>query len=186
MAIQTNAGTESTSRSSVIPDSKLHQFFMQQIQDVYWAEKKLVKTLPKLAEAATSTRLKQAFNDHLQQTMNHVTRLENVFNLMGEEPRALKCAAMAGIVDEGSDIIDETDEGSAQRDVGLIFAAQKAEHYEIATYGGLVTLARTMGHDDAAELLDQTLAEEKVTDNLLTRIAEEDANVKANNEKFES
>ena len=186
MAIQTNAGTQSTSRSSVMPYSKLHQFFMQQVQDVYWAEKKLVKTLPKLAEAATSTRLKQAFNDHLQQTMNHVTRLENVFNLMGEEPRALKCAAMAGIVDEGSDIIDETDEGSAQRDVGLIFAAQKAEHYEIATYGGLVTLARTMGHDDAAELLDQTLAEEKVTDNLLTRIAEEDANVKANNEKFES
>jgi ferritin-like metal-binding protein YciE len=92
---------------------------------------------------------------------------------------------MAGIVDEGSDIIDETDAGSAQRDVGLIFAAQKAEHYEIATYGGLVTLARTMGHDDAAELLDQTLAEEKVTDSLLTRIAEEEANVNAVNEKYE-
>jgi ferritin-like metal-binding protein YciE len=186
MAIQTNEGTQSTTRSSVMQDSKLHQFFMNQIQDVYWAEKKLVKTLPKLAEAATSPRLKQAFNDHLQQTINHVTRLESVFNMMGEEPRALKCPAMAGIVDEGSDIIDETDEGSAQRDVGLIFAAQKAEHYEIATYGGLVTLARTMGHDDAAELLDQTLAEEKITDNLLTRIAEEDANVKANNERLES
>jgi ferritin-like metal-binding protein YciE len=169
-----------------MPDSKLHQFFMQQLQDVYWAEKKLVKTLPKLAEAATSNRLRQAFNDHLEQTINHVTRLENIFGLMNEEPKALKCAAMAGIVDEGSDIIDETDEGSAQRDVGLIFAAQKAEHYEIATYGGLVTLARTMGHDDAAELLDQTLSEEKVTDSLLTRIAEEEANVKANNERFEN
>jgi len=186
MAIQTNAGSKSMPRSSVMPDSKLHQFFMQQIQDVYWAEKKLVKTLPKMSEAATSSRLKQAFNDHLEQTINHVTRLEHVFSLMGEEPRALKCPAMAGIIDEGADIIDETDKGSAQRDVGLIFAAQKAEHYEIATYGGLVTLARTMGHDDAAELLDQTLAEEKVTDSLLTKIAEEDANVKANNEKFES
>jgi ferritin-like metal-binding protein YciE len=183
MAIQTNEGTEQTTRSSsVMPDSKLHQFFMQQIQDVYWAEKKLVKTLRKLSEAGTSMRLKQAFNDHLEQTINHVTRLENVFNMMGEEPKALKCHAMAGIVDEGEDIIDETDEGSAQRDVGLIFAAQKAEHYEIATYGGLVTLARTMGHTDAAELLDQTLAEEKVTDSLLTKIAEEDANIRANTE----
>lgn len=188
MAIQTNAGSQSPPRSSVMPDSnsKLHQFFLQQLQDVYWAEKKLVKTLPKLSEAATSSRLKQAFNDHLEQTINHVTRLENVFNLLSEEPRALKCPAMAGIIDEGADIIDETDDGSAQRDVGLIFAAQKAEHYEIATYGGLVTLARTMGHDDVAELLDQTLAEEKVTDSLLTKIAEEEANVKASNEKFES
>lgn len=185
MAIQTNAGSQTPPRSSVMPDSKLHQFFMQQLQDVYWAEKKLVKTLPKLSDAATSPRLKQAFNDHLEQTINHVTRLENIFRLLGEEPKALKCPAMAGIVDEGADIIDETDEGSAQRDVGLIFAAQKAEHYEIATYGGLVTLARTMGHDDAAELLDQTLAEEKVSDSLLTRIAEEDANVKACNEKYE-
>ncbi|THU34150.1 ferritin-like domain-containing protein [Niastella caeni] len=187
MANQTNAGSQqSTRRSTGNTDSKLHLFFMQQLQDVYWAEKKLVKTLPKLAEAATSTRLKQAFNDHLEQTIHHVTRLENIFNLLGEEPKGLKCAAMAGIVDEGADIIDETDEGSAQRDVGLIFAAQKAEHYEIATYGGLVTLARTMGHDDAAELLDQTLAEEKVTDNLLTKIAEEDANVKANEERIDN
>jgi ferritin-like metal-binding protein YciE len=184
MAIQSNAGSQTTPRTMVTADSKLYQFFMQQLQDVYWAERKLVKTLPKLSEAATSTRLKQAFNDHLEQTITHVARLENIFRLFNEEPKALKCPAMAGIVDEGSDIIDETDAGSAQRDVGLIFAAQKAEHYEIATYGGLVTLARTMGHDDAAELLDQTLAEEKVTDNLLTRIAEEDANVKAVNERY--
>lgn len=185
MAIQSNAGSQTSPRPTVMPDSKLHQFFMQQLQDVYWAEKKLVKTLPKLADAATSQRLRQAFNDHLEQTINHVTRLENIFRLFNEEPKALKCPAMAGIVDEGADIIDETETGSAQRDVGLIFAAQKAEHYEIATYGGLVTLARTMGHDDAAELLDQTLAEEKVTDSLLTRIAEEEANVNAVNEKYE-
>jgi ferritin-like metal-binding protein YciE len=186
MAIQTNAGSaQAPSRTPIMQDSKLHQFFLQQLQDLYWAEKKLVKTLPKLAEAATSYKLKQAFNDHLEQTKNHVTRIENVFEMMGEEPRALKCPAMAGIVDEGEDIIDETDKGTAQRDVGLIFAAQKAEHYEIATYGGLVTLARTMGHMEAADLLEQTLAEEKVTDSLLTKIAEEDANVKANTEKTE-
>jgi ferritin-like metal-binding protein YciE len=185
MAIQTNAGSQSTSRSSVVPDSKLHQFFMQQVQDVYWAEKKLVKTLPKLAEAATSTRLKQAFNDHLEQTINHITRLENIFGLMGEEPKSLKCPAMAGIIDEGADIIDETDAGSAQRDVGLIFAAQKAEHYEIATYGGLVQLAMTMGNDEASNILNITLEEEKETDRGLSAIAENGINWEAEQEDAE-
>ena len=187
MAMQSNTKMpQASTRSSMMQgNSKLNMFFLSQLQDLYWAEKKLVKTLPKLAEAATSFKLKQAFNDHLEQTKNHVTRLENVFQMMGEEPKALKCPAMAGIVDEGEDIIDETDSGSAQRDVGLIFAAQKAEHYEIATYGGLVTLARTMGLNQGAELLEQTLEEEKVTDTLLTKIAEEDANVKASTEKSE-
>jgi ferritin-like metal-binding protein YciE len=186
MAIQSNTKMPQTStRTSAMKDSKLNDFLIAQLQDVYWAERKLVKTLPKLADAATSYKLKQAFNDHLEQTKNHVSRLEQVFQMMGEEPKALKCPAMAGIVDEGEDIIDETDKGSAQRDVGLIFAAQKAEHYEIATYGGLVTLARTMGYNEAAELMEQTLSEEKVTDSLLTKIAEEDANVKASTEKTE-
>lgn len=184
MAIQSNTRAPQMS-GRVMRDSKLFTFFMQQLQDLYWAEKKLVKTLPKLADAATSFQLKQAFNDHLEQTITHVTRLENVFVIMGEEPKALKCPAMAGIVDEGEDIIDETDNGSAQRDVGLIFAAQKAEHYEIATYGGLVTLARIMGSNEAANLLQQTLAEEKITDGLLTKIAEEDANIKASTERTE-
>lgn len=170
-------------RSSLVRDSKLHLFFMQQLQDIYWGEKKLVKVLPRLAKASTSVTLKQAFNDHLEQTTNHVKRLENIFSIMGVEPKALKCPAMAGIVEEGEDIIDETDDGSAQRDVGLIFAAQKAEHYEIATYGGLAQLARTMGHTDVVGLLEQTLAEEKVTDALLTRIAEQEANVKACEER---
>lgn len=186
MASQSNTRSKTASTgSAAVANSKLLEFFMQQLQDLYWAERKLVKTLPKLADAATSYQLKQAFNDHLQQTITHVTRLENVFEILGEEPRALKCAAMAGIVDEGEDIIDETDKGTAQRDVGLIFAAQKAEHYEIATYGGLVTLARTMGQDQIAGLLEQTLSEEKMTDSLLTKIAEEDANVKASSERAE-
>jgi ferritin-like metal-binding protein YciE len=137
-----------------------------------------------LSESATSYRLKQAFNDHLQETTNHVNRLEQVFRSINEDPKSVKCHAMAGIVEEGEDIIDETEEGTAQRDVGLIFAAQKAEHYEIATYGGLLTLARTMGHTEAASLLQQTLDEEKNADELLTKIAEEDANVKANTEKI--
>jgi ferritin-like metal-binding protein YciE len=164
-------------------DNKLHQFFLEQLQDIYWAEKKLVKVLPKLEEAATSRELKKAFADHLMQTKTHVTRLENVFGMLGEEANAKKCPAMAGIADEGEEIIDETEEGTAQRDVGLIFAAQKAEHYEIATYGGLTQLAKTMGHTEAAEILGQTLAEEKEADELLTQIAENSSNIRANQEK---
>ncbi|HZX58870.1 MAG TPA: DUF892 family protein, partial [Mucilaginibacter sp.] len=116
-------------------DSKLREFFVDQLEDLLWAEKKLVKTLPKMQEAATSSELKDAFGNHLTQTQNHVSRLKQIFGIVGEEADATKCPAMAGIVDEGEDIIDDTEEGTAQRDVGLIFAGQKAEHYEIATYG---------------------------------------------------
>jgi ferritin-like metal-binding protein YciE len=103
--------------------------------------------------------------------------------MLGENAKARKCPAMSGIIEEGEEIIDETEEGSAQRDVGLIFAAQKAEHYEIATYGGLTQLAKTMGHTEVKEILGQTLAEEKQADELLTQIAEKSANVQANMEK---
>lgn len=167
---------------TAIMDSKLKEFFTEQLEDLYWAEKKLVKTLPKMQDAATSQQLKDAFGNHLTQTQNHVSRLEQVFDLIGEEVDSTKCPAMAGIVDEGEDIIDDTDEGTAQRDVGLIFAGQKAEHYEIATYGGMVTLARTLGFDDAAEILSQTLSEEKEADALLTKIAESNVNYRASHE----
>jgi ferritin-like metal-binding protein YciE len=166
-------------------DSKLKEFFTDQLEDLLWAERKLIKTLPKMQEAATSAELKQAFGNHLTQTQNHVSRLEQVFGIIGEEVDATKCPAMAGIADEGEDIIDETDEGSAQRDVGLIFAGQKAEHYEIATYGGMVTLAKTLGYTDAADLLGQTLAEEKEADMLLTQIAENNINCLASTEPRE-
>jgi len=155
------------------------------LEDLYWAEKKLVKTLPKMEEAATSQQLKEAFANHCNETRNHVSRLEQVFGMIGEEVDSTKCPAMAGIVDEGEDIIDDTDEGSAQRDVGLIFAGQKAEHYEIATYGGMITLAKTLGYDDAADLLSQTLSEEKKADELLTNIAENDINYQAASETME-
>jgi ferritin-like metal-binding protein YciE len=166
-------------------DSKLKEFFVDQLKDMYWAEKKLVKTLPKMQDAATTQQLRDAFASHLAETEEHVTRLEQVFGMIGEEADTTKCAAMAGIVDEGEDIIDDTDEGTAQRDVGLIFAGQKAEHYEIATYGGLITLAKTMGYEQAADLLRQTLAEEKNADDKLTSIAENDINMQAAQEPSE-
>jgi len=160
----------------------LKEFFIDQVQDIYWAEQKLVKTLPKMEDAANSNELKQAFNSHLQETRNHVSRLEKVFDLLGEAAEAKKCHAMASITDEGEEIIDETEDNTAQRDVGLIFAGQKAEHYEIASYGGLVQLARTLGYTDVAEILGVTLAEEKKADGLLTRIAENGINVQAKEE----
>ena len=162
--------------------SKLKEFFVDQLQDIFWAEKKMVKTLEKLKEAATTIRLKESFNDHLEETRQHVERLKNVFSLINEEEEEKKCKAMAGIVDEGEDIIDETDKGSAQRDVGLIFAAQKAEHYEIATYGGLATLARTLGYSQVSEILEKTLLEEKQADEMLTYIAENGINYAASQE----
>ena len=168
--------------TNVVKNSRLQEFFIDQIQDIYWAEQKLVKTLPKMEDAANSNELKQAFNSHLQETRNHVSRLEKVFDLLGEPAEAKKCHAMAGITDEGEEIIDETEDNTAQRDVGLIFAGQKAEHYEIASYGGLVQLARTLGYTDAAEILGVTLAEEKKADSLLTRIAENGINVHAKEE----
>jgi ferritin-like metal-binding protein YciE len=152
-------------------NSKLKEFFLEQLQDIYWAENKLVKTLPKMAEAAHSDELRGAFESHLAETEGHVTRIRQVFDLLGEKAEAKECPALKGIAEEGEDIIDETDEGTAQRDVGLIFAGQKAEHYEIATYGGLVQLAKDMGQDEIADLLQQTLAEEKKADEKLTELA---------------
>jgi ferritin-like metal-binding protein YciE len=164
----------------------LQEFFKDQLQDIYWAEQKLVKTLPKLEEAANSPELKQAFNSHLQETKNHVSRLEKVFEIIGEKAEGKKCPAIAGIADEGEEIIDETEENTAQRDVGLIFAGQKAEHYEIATYGGLIQLAKTLGWSDAAELMSVTLSEEKNADVKLTKIAESGINVQAKEEVNEA
>lgn len=180
-----NTTTPGRSSANSVRDSKLNQFFIDQLQDIYWAEQKLVKTLPKLEDAAHSAELKQAFNSHLQETKNHVSRIEKAFELIGEPAQSKKCHAIAGITDEGEDIIDETEENTAQRDVGLIFAGQKAEHYEIATYGGLVQLAKTLDYEEVAELLSVTLAEEKNADITLTKIAESGINVQASEESTE-
>ena len=164
-------------------DSMLKSFFEDELKDIYWAEKNIVKTLPKMKKAATSTQLQQAFEEHLQQTLTHVERLEQAFEILGKKAQAKKCDAMAGIIEEGKGIIEETEKGTATRDVGLILAAQKVEHYEISTYGGLAQLATTLGLQDVAELLKQTLEEERQTDVLLTEIAESDVNYEAAGEE---
>jgi len=165
--------------------SMLLDFFKDELKDIYWAEKHLVKTLPKMQKAATSPELKAALGDHLETTKVHVTRLETVFGLMGEKPQAKKCDAMAGLTEEGNGIIEDTEKGTATRDVGIILASQKVEHYEIATYGGLATLAKTLGLNEVKEILGTTLSEEKEADSLLTQIAEQHINVEAANEEEE-
>jgi uncharacterized protein (TIGR02284 family) len=166
-------------------NSKLMEFFVNELKDLLWAEQELTDTLPDMAEAATSQELKTAFTNHLAQTQIHVSRLEQIFGILGLEPETTKCDAMAGIVDEGDEIISDTQEGTAQRDVGLIFAGQKAEHYEIASYGGMISLAKTLGYYDIAELLVLTIDEEKSADALLTEIAENHVNYDAGNEPAE-
>lgn len=167
-------------------DSMLREFFIDELKDIYWAEKHLIKTLPKMAKAATSPELQKAFKDHLAVTEIQAQRLEQVFELLDEKPRAKKCEAMEGITKEGADIIAETEKGTATRDVGLILAAQKVEHYEISTYGGLAQLARTLGETKVAKLLEVTLAEEKDTDVALTEIAENSVNYEAGEEPAEN
>ncbi|MBS1584187.1 MAG: ferritin-like domain-containing protein [Bacteroidetes bacterium] len=163
-------------------ESMLMEFFSDELKDIYWAEKHLTKTLPKMQKAATSDELKQAFADHLETTQTHVERLEEIFELLGKKAQAKKCDAMAGITEEGAGIIEETEKGTATRDVGLILSGQKVEHYEIATYGGLAQLAKTLGLEDVASLLEETLAEEKEADELLTQIAENNINIRASEE----
>lgn len=164
-------------------DPALMELFVDEIKDIYWAEKHLVKTLPKMRKAATSEELANAIGEHLEVTKTHVERLEQVFELLGEKPRAKKCDAMEGLAKEGESIIEDTDEGTATRDVGIILASQKVEHYEIATYGGLTVLAQTLGLTEVADLLAQTLSEEKEADETLTGIAENDINYEAAEEE---
>ncbi|PUZ20161.1 ferritin-like domain-containing protein [Chitinophaga costaii] len=154
-------------------------FFQDEIKDIYWAEKHIVKTLPKLKKAATSPQLKTAFDQHTTQSQEHVNRLDKVFQHLGKKAQAKKCEAMNGIIQEGEEIISHTEAGTATRDVGLILAAQKVEHYEIATYGGLAQLARTLQLKHIAALLETTLREEKETDTILSTIAEQHVNYDA-------
>ncbi|MEP7319881.1 MAG: ferritin-like domain-containing protein, partial [Panacibacter sp.] len=172
MAKSKTTSSRAKSSASTMEDSsyspEFKDFFVDELKDIYWAEKHLTKALPKMQKACTSDELRNAFADHLVVTQTQVTRLEQAFELLGEKAVAKKCDAMAGLVEEANGIIDETEKGASIRDVGLVLAAQKVEHYEIATYGGLVTLAKTMGNDELAALLEETLAEEKETDELLT------------------
>jgi ferritin-like metal-binding protein YciE len=182
----TKKGTPRKTRSqnsSEDSQSALLELFVDQVKDIYWAEKHLLKALPKMQKAATTEELKTAIENHIGQTEEHVGRLEQVFELLEEKPQAKKCDGMAGLVEEGETVISETDGGTATRDVGIIISAQKVEHYEIAAYGGLATLAKTMNREDIAEILAETLAEEKETDQLLTEIAESNINYAASTEE---
>jgi ferritin-like metal-binding protein YciE len=175
-------GTTSASANGRKQESLLEKFFIDQLQDIYYAEQQLLKALPNMQEASTTEELEDAFGHHLKQTERHIKRLEKVFKMIGQEPEGKKCEAMDGLVREAQTIISETEEGTMTRDAALIIAAQKVEHYEIATYGGLVQLALTMKLNNAADILEKTLAEEEDTDQQLTFIAEGYINVEAEEE----
>lgn len=149
----------------------MENLFIEQLQDLYDAEKRLVKALPKMADEATSRDLSEAFRSHLLQTQGHVSRLEVVFQQLGKDAKTKTCDAMKGLIEEGEDMISDI-EKSPLRDAGLIAAANRVEHYEIAAYGSARTFAQTLGLDQAASLLQATLEEEKEADAKLTSLAE--------------
>lgn len=165
--------------------SQLEEFLVDALKDIYWAEKHLVKAIPKMIDATTTEELRKVFEEHLEQTKDHVTKLEKAFELMDEKVQAKKCEAIEGITKEAESIIDETTEGSMTRDAGLILAAQKVEHYEIATYGTLIRLASAIGHQDVADIFSTILDEEKEADITLTGVAENNINLEAAHEKNE-
>jgi len=186
---QTQSGDSGRGNTSVANNngrqsqgSLLEKFFTDQLKDIYYAEQQLLKAIPRLAQASNTEELEDAFNDHLRQTERHVKRLEKVFQIIAKNPQGKKCEAMDGLIKESETIISETKEGSMTRDAALIIAAQKVEHYEIATYGGLVQLALTLGLNRCADLLDKTLLEEEDTDALLSDIAENYINIQAEEE----
>jgi ferritin-like metal-binding protein YciE len=156
----------------------LEKLFVDQLKDIYNAEKQITKALPKMAKAATDEELKNAFQTHLRQTEKQLQRLEQIFKDLGKTPQGKHCAGMEGVIEEGKELLEE-DVEEGVLDAGLIGAAQKVEHYEIAAYGCLKTYARLLGNDRAAGLLEETLNEEKQTDQLLSEIAERAINVEA-------
>jgi ferritin-like metal-binding protein YciE len=172
--------TDSTKLNSALQD-----FFVTCLKEIYWSEVNLRTTLMTMTEEATTRELKQAFSKHAEETGLHAKVVENVFALLGLPAEQEPSVGLQGLFDEGWQVIDETDKGSAQRDVALIIAAQKVEHYEIATYGSLVSLGKTLGHTEIVDLLSQVLEEEKITDQLLTTIAEAGINAEASEEKSE-
>lgn len=166
-------------------ETMLKELFIEELKDIYWAEKHLTKALPKMKKAATSQELAAAFEEHLEVTYGQIERIEEVFEMLEMPARAKKCEAMEGLVQEAQSHIDELPKGSMVRDAGLIISAQKVEHYEIAAYGSLVQLARTMGENEIADLLEETLEEEKETDQLLTELAVSGINLAADGETEE-
>jgi ferritin-like metal-binding protein YciE len=165
------------SKKDSMPNAHLHELFVDELKDVLGAERQLLKGLKKLADAAHGEKLKQAFKSHYEQTEGHIERLKSVFSSIDLTARGKKCKAMEGLLNEAEEILEEFQDSPEVLDAALIAAAQKVEHYEIATYGCLVTYAKLMEHSEAEELLAATLAEEKDTDVLLTEIAMSESNL---------
>jgi ferritin-like metal-binding protein YciE len=161
----------------------LYDLFVDGLKDIYWAEKELIKAIPKMVKNATDEKLKKALTGHLEETKNHVIRLEEVFSSIGEKVTAKKCEAMAGLTKEAGEIMEATEQGVV-RDAGIILAAQKVEHYEIATYGTLASFAKVLGETEAVSLLEKTLNEEKAADVKLSEISDS-INVDAADEEEE-
>ncbi len=171
--------TKDADMSAVSLDTEdgLMKLFADNVKDIYWAENHLVKALPKMINAASSKSLKEAISNHLEETKTHVERLEQVFEILGKKPQAKKCDAMEGLTKEGEGVIEDTDAGTPARDLGIIMAAQKVEHYEISAYTGLSKLAEKLGLTDAANILSETLSEEQNADETLAGIADNDIQI---------
>lgn len=187
--MKTNSDSRKSAQTRYIHDngvqsSQLMQLFEDELKDIYWAEKALTKAIPKMIKNATAPELKKALENHLEQTYTQVNRVEEVFGLLDKKASAKECKAMAGLIKEGQEIMEECEEG-VMCDAGIISAGQKIEHYEIASYGTLRQFAATLGRTDIAELLQQTLSEEKAADEKLSEIAMSTINIKAS-EKVES
>ncbi|MFD1144311.1 ferritin-like domain-containing protein [Larkinella insperata] len=160
-------------------DTSLRELFISELKGIYYAEKQIADALPTMAEAATTDVVRDAFHQHLSETRNQIQRLEQIFQHIGVEADEKTCNAVDGLVDDGDVVIAATDSGSLTRDAGLIIAGQKVEHHEIAAYGSLHSLARLLGYHEAAQLIEQSLDEEKTTDKKLTEIAESFINERA-------
>ncbi|SMQ72867.1 Ferritin-like metal-binding protein YciE [Devosia lucknowensis] len=159
-------------------EKQLDDLFLDTLKDIYYAERQILKALPKMAKAATSPELKAGFEQHQAETEGQVERLQQIFELLGKPARGKTCDAILGIIEEGKEIMDEY-KGTAALDAGLVSAAQAVEHYEIARYGTLATWAKQLGHTEALNLLLETLKEEEATDQKLSQLAKSSANVKA-------
>ena len=173
---KTMASSKSTKKSGEISD--FSNLFEAELKDMLWVEKALVKAIPKMQKKASNDELGKALEEHLSVTEEHVTRLEQVFESAGFRAQAKECKAMKGILEEGEELLDEIEEGPVL-DAAIISAAQKVEHYEITSYGTLCAFAKALGHDEALELLSQTLEEEKEADQTLSELAESSINVEA-------
>jgi ferritin-like metal-binding protein YciE len=172
--MKTKSGNNNNSKTA----EGLRDLFIDELKDIYWAEKALTKAIPKMIKKSTSQQLIDALEEHLEVTKGHVDRCEKAFEMLGMPARAKKCEAMEGLTKEAEEIMESTEEGMV-RDAGIISAAQKVEHYEIASYGTLCAFAKTLGLNDISDLLEQTLKEEREADDTLTQIAESTINEEA-------